>query len=157
MNNNFIPLQYKRQTIQRFTESRRFLGVRYGSAVVRDYPVHAFGVPFPHCLGVLCALRNCTFLVTPFVLSLRSKILTHRVFKSRFTILLLLAFMEFCLTLVNHFPLFALMLRVKDPLRLPGQCRAFVSNHSVRNLFETRWYILSAKNIQTGTRDELQH
>jgi hypothetical protein len=29
--------------------------------------------------------------------------------------------MEFLLTLVNHFPLFALMLSVKDTWRLPGR------------------------------------
>ena len=44
--------------------------------------------------------------------------------KARFIILLLLASMEFLLTLVNHFPLFALMLSVKDARRLPGWCDA---------------------------------
>ncbi|XP_006457169.1 hypothetical protein AGABI2DRAFT_123036 [Agaricus bisporus var. bisporus H97] len=38
----------------------------------------------------------------------------------RFAILLLLACMEFLLALVNHFPLFSLMLSVKDPWRIPG-------------------------------------
>lgn len=44
--------------------------------------------------------------------------------KARFIILLLLASMEFLLTLVNHFPLFALMLSVKDAWRLPSWCDA---------------------------------
>lgn len=38
----------------------------------------------------------------------------------RFVVLILQASMETLLALFNHFPLFALMLRVKDPWRLPG-------------------------------------
>ncbi|KAF9466714.1 N-acetylglucosaminyl transferase component-domain-containing protein [Collybia nuda] len=38
----------------------------------------------------------------------------------RFGILILQACMETLLALLNHFPLFALMLRIKDPWRLPG-------------------------------------
>ncbi|KAF5359237.1 hypothetical protein D9756_003157 [Leucocoprinus leucothites] len=54
---------------------------------------------------------------------------------ARFTILLLLASMEFLLTLVNHFPLFALMLSIKDTWRLPGgvyfRPRAFKSRQGL--------------------------
>lgn len=39
----------------------------------------------------------------------------------RFVVLILQASMETLLALFNHFPLFALMLRVKDPWRLPGE------------------------------------
>ncbi|KXN88469.1 N-acetylglucosaminyl-phosphatidylinositol biosynthetic protein gpi1 [Leucoagaricus sp. SymC.cos] len=53
----------------------------------------------------------------------------------RFTILLSLASMEFTLTLINHFPLFALMLSVKDSWRLPGgiyfRPTAFKTKHGV--------------------------
>jgi hypothetical protein len=38
----------------------------------------------------------------------------------RLGVLILQASMETLLALFNHFPLFALMLRVKDPWRLPG-------------------------------------
>ena len=39
----------------------------------------------------------------------------------RLGVLILQASMETLLALFNHFPLFALMLRVKDPWRLPGK------------------------------------
>ncbi|KAJ3569710.1 hypothetical protein NP233_g4881 [Leucocoprinus birnbaumii] len=58
---------------------------------------------------------------------------------ARFAILLLLASMEFLLTLINHFPLFALMLSVKDTWRLPGgvyfQLRTFKSKHGLADQF----------------------
>ena len=37
---------------------------------------------------------------------------------------LLYASLETLLAFVNHFPLFALVLRAKDPRRLPGSCRS---------------------------------
>jgi hypothetical protein len=40
--------------------------------------------------------------------------------KARLAIMLLHATLETPLAFMNHFPLFVLMLRVKDPLRLPG-------------------------------------
>lgn len=35
-------------------------------------------------------------------------------------IIMLLGLFQIALAILNHFPLFALMLRIKDPLRLPG-------------------------------------
>ena len=40
---------------------------------------------------------------------------------ARMAIILLKALLDALLTCLNHFPLFALMLRIKDPQRLPGQ------------------------------------
>ena len=45
-------------------------------------------------------------------------ILTHR--QAKFVLLMLKAGIQIALALVNHFPLFALTLRLKDPSRLPG-------------------------------------
>lgn len=43
------------------------------------------------------------------------------VFQTRVAIILVHAGLETSLAFLNHFPLFALMLRVKDPHRLPGE------------------------------------
>lgn len=44
---------------------------------------------------------------------------------ARMAIIFLKAALDTSLACLNHFPLFALMLRVKDSRRLPGQCFAF--------------------------------
>ena len=41
---------------------------------------------------------------------------------ARTAVIILKALLDTLLTFLNHFPLFALMLRIKDPRRLPGQC-----------------------------------
>lgn len=41
---------------------------------------------------------------------------------ARMLIISLKAGFDTCLSCLNHFPLFALMLRFKDPRRLPGEC-----------------------------------
>jgi hypothetical protein len=43
-------------------------------------------------------------------------------YKMRVSIILVYASLETALAFMNHFPLFALMLRVKDPQRSPGKC-----------------------------------
>jgi phosphatidylinositol N-acetylglucosaminyltransferase subunit Q len=45
---------------------------------------------------------------------------TTYLFKMRLGVILIHASMETVLAFMNHFPLFALMLRAKDPWRLPG-------------------------------------
>lgn len=50
--------------------------------------------------------------------SLRIRLLTT--LKARLAIIFLHATLETLLAFMNHFPLFVLMLRIKDPLRLPG-------------------------------------
>ena len=45
---------------------------------------------------------------------------------ARLTIIVLKAGLDTCLACLNHFPLFALMLRVKDPWRLPGMFFVFL-------------------------------
>lgn len=42
---------------------------------------------------------------------------------SRVVVILVQACLEIALAMLNHFPLFAVMLRVKDPKRLPGGIR----------------------------------
>jgi hypothetical protein len=42
-------------------------------------------------------------------------------FKARLVIILIHATSETLLAFMNHFPLFVLMLRIKDPRRLPGE------------------------------------
>ncbi|KAG6882624.1 hypothetical protein C0992_011180, partial [Termitomyces sp. T32_za158] len=62
----------------------------------------------------LFALVRHAFVPTP-------RALTHRRKKKlRLCVLVVQASLETLLALLNHFPLFALMLRVKDPRRLPG-------------------------------------
>lgn len=43
-------------------------------------------------------------------------------YKMRVSTILVYASLETALAFMNHFPLFALMLRVKDPQRSPGEC-----------------------------------
>lgn len=40
--------------------------------------------------------------------------------QARVVIIMAHATLETCLAFMNHFPLFAMMLRIKDPSRLPG-------------------------------------
>lgn len=47
--------------------------------------------------------------------------------QTRVAIILVHASLETSLAFLNHFPLFAVMLRVKDPHRLPGTCRLCVA------------------------------
>lgn len=51
----------------------------------------------------------------------------------RLCLLVIQASLETLLALVNHFPLFALMLRVKDPWRLPGKSLFFLGRTSYLN------------------------
>lgn len=46
--------------------------------------------------------------------------MTDTEFEARLIIILIHASLETLLAFMNHFPLFALMLRLKDPWRLPG-------------------------------------
>jgi len=51
----------------------------------------------------------------------------------RLCVLVIQASLETLLAFVNHFPLFALMLRVKDPWRLPGKSLFFLGRSSCLN------------------------
>lgn len=44
--------------------------------------------------------------------------------------------MDVALVLVNQFPLFALLLRVKDPARLPGKCGGCTKAHMYANIHQ---------------------
>ena len=52
---------------------------------------------------------------------------------ARVSIILLQAALDTCLACLNHFPLFALMLRLKDPKRLPGGIRFTVTTQPQRS------------------------
>lgn len=49
--------------------------------------------------------------------------------QARLIIVLTHAGLDTILVLMNHFPLFALLLRVKNPLRMPGQLSTLVADH----------------------------
>ncbi|KAK9470142.1 N-acetylglucosaminyl transferase component-domain-containing protein [Dipodascopsis tothii] len=52
---------------------------------------------------------------------------------ARFGIILSNAFLESCVMLLNHFPLFAIMLRLKDPRRVPGGVRIDLVDRPARD------------------------
>jgi len=74
---------------------------------------------------------------------------------TRLTIIMLHAAFDTASALLNHFPLFALMLRVKDPLRIPGRimfvrslCGALLlQNESAALSFIFRHYALLANQL----------
>lgn len=62
-----------------------------------------------------------TILMTLIVFVFPTVLMYYLLFAlARFGIMVLHAVLDTCLALLNHFPLFALMLRIKDPHRLPG-------------------------------------
>ena len=61
---------------------------------------------------------------------------------SRMAIITLKAFLDTSLACLNHFPLFALMLRVKDPWRLPGTLSFLGDSGEGRSLTLQRWHQL---------------
>ena len=62
---------------------------------------------------------------------------------ARMAIIFLKAALDTSLACLNHFPLFALMLRVKDPRRLPGKFH-HLEVEAKRGLFLRRWNLLRA-------------
>ena len=92
------------------------MGLRHGPAASRDNLVHVASLSLSDSLDVLCVVCHgedssaiLTFISTQFTPQARlSIIVVHAIFDT-------------VTALLNHFPLFALLLRVKDPLRLPGQ------------------------------------
>ena len=67
---------------------------------------------------------------------------------SRMTIITLKAILDTLLAFLNHFPLFALMLRVKDPWRLPGTSMPVsCPRHKLK---PPRWHMLRATRYSFG-------
>jgi len=54
---------------------------------------------------------------------------------ARMVIISLKATFDTLLSCLNHFPLFAMMLRLKDPQRLPGGCFFYVYRHTEVSLY----------------------
>lgn len=74
-----------------------------------------------------------TILFTVLFFLLPTVIVFYLAFVSaRMLIISLKATLDTCLAFLNHFPLFALMLRVKDSRRLPGKFSSLASNLAAR-------------------------
>ncbi|RCH80838.1 phosphatidylinositol N-acetylglucosaminyltransferase subunit gpi1, partial [Rhizopus stolonifer] len=80
---------------------------------------------------------------------------THCFVQSRVGVIFLQAVMETILAFFNHFPLFAIMLRLKDPHRLPGglefeifsQDSFLLEHHGIFHRIKQIWYSLRRKDI----------
>lgn len=72
--------------------------------------------------------------------------------QSRLAIILIHAALEAVLAFLNHFPLFSLMLRVKDPDRLPGglQFSVLQAAATAAPIIELKvaWGTFSAQDLQ---------
>lgn len=108
-----------RQEVQRTAQPSGTSRLRDGPASARNDSLYARRVPVSNCTRVLPSLRFGTFSMLR-VLHFSANLPPCSSAQSRLGIIVLHAAMEAGLAFMNHFPLFAVMLRLKDPARLPG-------------------------------------
>lgn len=113
-----------RETTERLAKQDGLVGLRRRPVDLGDYPFHAldvltadgdrllFSVRYgEQIMPISCSCSHLTFFL----------IGAPRCEQTRLVVIVIHAVLETCLAFLNHFPLFAMMLRVKDPLRLPGE------------------------------------